>query len=169
MSGDSLTIALTVLRIALGGVLVAHGANKVWGGGGLTGTTRYFAGLGLRPAWLHARVAAATELGVGLLLVLGLLIPLACAGYVGLMLVAARTDHRGKGFFVFAGGCEYVALLGVLALCVAVLGPGPLSLDHALGWQLAGIGWSALALVLGLGTAGATLLLARRTEGEATS
>jgi putative oxidoreductase len=162
VAGDSATTAMVVLRVALGGVLMVHGANKVWGKGGLAGTTRYFAGLGLHPAWLHARVAAATELGAGALLAAGLVLPLASAGYVGLMLVAALTDHRGKGFFVFAGGWEYVAVLAVTAVCITALGPGRISADYVLGWNLDGVGWAAVALALGIAGAVALLTITRR-------
>lgn len=159
---DSATTAIVVLRVVLGGVLIAHGANKVWGKGGLAGTTRYFAGLGLRPARLHAYVAAVTELGAGALMAAGFVVPLAGAGYVGLMLVAALTDHRGKGFFVFAGGWEYVAVLAVTALCVTASGPGRVSADYVLGWSLDGIGWAAVALVAGIAGAAAVLATASR-------
>jgi putative oxidoreductase len=54
----------------------------------------------------------------------GLLTPLAGAAFVGLVLVAAFTDHRGKGFLVFKGGWEYVAVVGLGALCVVLTGPG---------------------------------------------
>jgi putative oxidoreductase len=78
----------------------------VLGPGGLGGTTQWFARLGVRPAWLHARLAAATKIGAGTLLVIGLATPMACAAYVGLMVVAGLTDYRGKGFVIFKGGWE---------------------------------------------------------------
>jgi putative oxidoreductase len=142
--------AALLLRLVLGPMLVAHGLNKVAGAGGLTGTAGWFESLGLRPGLLHARAAAATELGAGAMITLGLLTPLAAAAFVGLMVVAAATDHRGKGFFVFKGGWEYVAVVGGAAVVLAVLGPGSASLDAVLGLDRAGAGWGAAALVLGL-------------------
>lgn len=147
-----------VIRLALGPMLVLHGLNKAFGAGGLDGTTRWFAGLGLRPAWLHARVASLNEVVIGTLMTLGLLTGLASAGFVGLMLVAALTDHRGKGFFVFKGGWEYVGVVAVVAVGLAATGPGEWSLDHALGLDLAGTGWAAVAA--GLGVVAALGLLA---------
>src|SRR6266568_91539 len=94
-------VGLLVLRVTFGAMIITHGANKVLGSGGLAGTARWFEGLGLRPGWLHARLAAATEIGTAILLAVGLLFPAAGAALVGLMTVAALTDHRGKGFFVF--------------------------------------------------------------------
>ncbi|WP_405933093.1 DoxX family protein [Streptomyces sp. NBC_00827] len=93
--------AALALRGVLGPMLFAHGWNKVAGPGGLKGTAGWFESLGLRPAAVHARMAAGTEMAAGVGLVLGLANPLPAAAAVGLMTVAARTDHRGKGFFVF--------------------------------------------------------------------
>jgi putative oxidoreductase len=142
-------LAALVLRLALGPMLVTHGWNKAFGAGGLAGTTRWFESLGLRPSWMHARVAAATELGAGLLLTLGLLTGLDATALVGLMVVAARTDHRGKGYFVFKGGCEYTVLVAMAAVGLAALGPGNWSLDHAAGIGLDGYVWAAVAAVGG--------------------
>ncbi len=81
------------------------------------------------------------------------------AAAVGLMTVAARTDHRGKGFFVFKGGWEYVGVVvGGAAVALAALGPGRYSLDGVLRRQRAGVGPALLAV--GVGTASAAALLA---------
>lgn len=152
-----LDLGLLLLRLALGPMLVVHGANKAFGPGGFTGTTRWFDSLGLRPAWFHARVAAVTEICAGLLLASGLATGLAATAFVGLMGVAALTDHRGKGYFVFRGGWEYVVLVAIVAVAIAALGPGQWSLDELLGIDLAGGAWAAVAALGGLGAA--TLLL----------
>ncbi|MFE9924544.1 DoxX family protein [Streptomyces sp. NPDC005774] len=149
---------MLVIRLALGPMLVVHGANKVFGPGGLGGTTAWFASLGLRPAWVHARLAAATEIAAGALLALGLLTGPACAAYVSLMLVAALTDHRGKGYFVFKGGYEYVLLIGLVAVGVASVGPGAWSVDNMLGLDLSG-GWWPVGVAVA-GTCAASGLLA---------
>ena len=158
MSTD-VDLGMFIIRLALGLMLIAHGYNKLFGAGGLAGTTRWFEGLGLKPAWLHARIAPVNEIGAGILLSLGLFFPLACAAFVGLMAVASLTDHRGKGYFVFKGGWEYTLLVGTVAVGMASIGPGDWSVDHALlDWHLAGPEWAAFAAVLGLLAAG--LLLA---------
>jgi putative oxidoreductase len=151
-------LALLILRLALGPMLVAHGTNKVFGSGGLAGTQRWFEALGLRPAWLHARVAALTEIGAGLLLTFGLLTGLAAMAFVALMVVAMRTDHRGKGYFVFKGGWEYVLLVAMAAVALAAGGPGRWSVDRVLGLELAGPWWALVAA--GGGITAAALLLA---------
>ena len=154
----AIDLGMLVIRLALGPMLVVHGWNKLFGAGGLAGTTRWFEGLGLRPAWLHARIAPVNEIGAGVLMTLGLLTPLACAAFVGLMAVASLTDHRGKGYFVFRGGWEYTLLVGVVAVGIASIGPGDWSVDHAAGWHLEGPAWALGAAALGLAAAG--LLLA---------
>src|SRR3546814_12443916 len=103
-----LDIGLLVVRLALGPMLVVHGWNKVAGGGGLAGTTGWFESLGLRPAALHARLAAATEIGAGILLALGLLTGLAATAFVGLMLVAMLTDHQIGRASCRESGWQYV-------------------------------------------------------------
>ena len=112
---------------------------------------------------VQARVAATTEITAGLLFAAGLLTPFAAAGMIGVMLVAGWAAHRRNGFFIFrkGEGWEYVASIAVVAWAVATIGPGELSLDHALDltWD-AWDGWigSAIAGVLGVG--GAILQLA---------
>ncbi|HWG23280.1 DoxX family protein [Actinospica sp.] len=152
-----LDLGMLLLRLALGLTLVIHGWNKVAGAGGIAGTTRWFEGLGLRPAWLHARLAAATELGAGMLVALGLLSGLGATAFVGLMAVAALTDHRGKGYFVFKGGNEYTVFIAATAVALAAIGPGAWSLDRVLSLRLYGVGW-AVGAFLG-GCAAAALLL----------
>jgi len=160
---DSATfdLAMLVLRLTLGLMLASHGCNKAFGAGGLAGTTRWFESLGLRPAWLHARVAAATEICAGLALAAGFLTTLSCAAFIGLMTVAALTDHRGKGFFVFKGGWEYVGIVGVVSACIAAVGPGGWSLDGALGWEIQGWGWAIAGTALGVLSAIALLTVSR--------
>lgn len=153
-----------LLRLAIGPMLVAHGYNKVFGKGGLEGTTRWFDGLGLRPAHVHARMAAATEIGAGTLLTLGAASPAPSAAAIGLMATAARTDHKGKGFFVFKGGWEYTGLVGAVAAVIAALGPGRYSLDALRGRQRRGLLWALLATGIGLGASTALLNVSYRPD-----
>ena len=132
MSVRETDFAALVLRAAVGPMLIAHGTNKVFGAGGLEGTTGWFDSLGLQPAHVHARMAAATEIGAGALITLGAGNPLPSAAVVGLMATAAATDHRGKGFFVFKGGWEYTAVVAAAATALAGLGNGKWSVDRLL-------------------------------------
>src|SRR5205085_4348476 len=69
-----MSLALLILRLVLGLTFSAHGAQKlfgIFGGSGLDGTAQMFEKLGLRPAWLHARIAGTFEFAGGPLLALG--------------------------------------------------------------------------------------------------
>jgi putative oxidoreductase len=163
--GDRVTgvdLGLLILRVATGLTIAMHGYNKVFAGGRLAGTARWFESIGVRPGWLHARLAAGTELGGGLLLALGLLTPFAAAAIVGLMVVAAVTSHLKNGFFIFKGdddgGYEYVLVLGVIAAALGATGAGEASLDEVIGFRLDG-GWGLL-VAAGGGILGGLLLLA---------
>jgi putative oxidoreductase len=156
--------AALLLRLTLGPMLVYHGYNKVAGPGGLEGTTGWFDSLGLRPAHVHARLAAATEIGAGAGLTLGLASPAPAAAAIGLMTVAACTDHRGKGFFVFKGGWEYTAVVAGAAVAQAALGSGRWSLDVVFGNDRRGRGWAAAAALLGVGAAPVLLRTSYRPD-----
>jgi putative oxidoreductase len=138
-------------------MLIAHGANKAFGKGGFEGTTKWFDGIGLQPGWVHARLAAITEMGSGALITLGFLNPLPSAAVIGLMSVAAATDHKGKGFFVFKGGWEYVGIVGAAAAALAAMGNGRWSLDALVGNNRKGAKWGAGAAVFGAANAAALL------------
>jgi putative oxidoreductase len=154
---DHVDFALLVLRASLGLMLMAHGANKVKGG--LDNAGKWFSSMGMRHGGLQARLAAATELGCGLLLVLGLLTPFAAAGVIGVMTVAGVVAHRNNGFFVFrpGQGWEYVAIIAVAAFAVGTIGPGEWSIDHAIGIDIENWWGAVVAALLGLGSAAAIL------------
>ncbi|CAB4893455.1 MAG: DoxX family membrane protein [Actinobacteria bacterium] len=150
---SALDLAMLLVRLAIGPMLFAHGYNKVFGAGGLKGTAGWFESLGLKPGWLHARIAAGTEMAIGIAITIGLLTGLSAAGVVGLMVVAMLTDHRGKGYFVFKGGWEYVLFVAFIAVALASAGPGQWSVDNAIGLGLFGVNWAIIAAVLGTGAA----------------
>ncbi|NVI87993.1 DoxX family protein [Actinomadura sp. BRA 177] len=155
-------IASLVLRVSLGGTLLAHGWNHAWGGGRIAGTAGWFESMGLRPGRLHALMATGTELGAGVLLLLGLVTPLAAAGAVGTMAVAFVTAHLRNGFFIFrpGQGYEYVLMIIMVACGLGALGGGTVSLDNALGLSDELSGWAGLAITALAGGLGAALLLA---------
>lgn len=162
-------VALLLLRLILGITMIAHGLNHWLGGGKIAGTARWFSGLGLRNGPLQAWLSVITELGAGALLIVGLLTPLACAAVISVMLVAGLLAHRPNGFFVFREGFEYVLVLAVVALALALLGPGDASVDAALG--LDG-GWVSAAVALGVALVATAALLAlfwRRPVKQAAS
>src|SRR3954471_9551968 len=138
-------LALFALRLVVGGLFAAHGAQKLFGslgGHGLAGTGQFFEQLGLRPGRRHATAAGLGEFGGGLLLVLGLFTPLGAAAIIGVMTVAILTVHGAKGWQNTEGGYEYNVVLAVVAFALASAGPGGWSLDHALGLNTGGEGWA---------------------------
>jgi putative oxidoreductase len=132
-------LGLLILRLGIGLILAAHGAQKlfgVWGGSGMTKWAQAVQRLRIRPAQPWAWVAALSEFGGGLLLALGLLSPLGSLAIAGAMLVAIATVHLAKGFWAAKGGFEFNLSLIVAAAALAFTGPGPYSLDNALGIHL---------------------------------
>lgn len=160
-------VSALLLRLAIGPMMMIHGTNKVRGPGGLAGTTGYFESLGLQPAAVHARVACATEIGTGAMVTLGVMTPWAAAGVIGVMTSAAATDHKGKGFFVFKGGWEYVGFVGAVCAALSALGPGRFSLDHLRGRDKGGLGRALFSSALGIGSAIAVLTAGRRPSDKA--
>lgn len=152
MASASVDAGLLVIRVAGGLTMAAHGYQKFFSGGRIAGTARWFDSMGMRPGRWHALMAASTEVGVGILLALGLLTPFAGAGFVALMLVAGYTVHRTNGFFSVNSGWEYNFILAVIGAGVAMTGPGRYSLDHLAGWDtaLSGVRGAAVAIVGGL-------------------
>lgn len=144
---------LLILRVVLGLLLVGHGSQKLFGafgGHGPAGTGTFFHSIGFRPGRPMALVAGVTEFGAGLLLVVGLLTPIASAAVVGTMFVAASVNWK-NGLWVQNGGFELPLFYAVTAVALAFTGPGALSLDNLVGLDdFAGEGWGVLAAALGL-------------------
>ncbi|GAA3391478.1 DoxX family protein [Cryptosporangium minutisporangium] len=151
-------VGLLLIRLSLGATLLMHGWNHWFGGGKIAGTAGWFESLGLRPGTFQAWASVVTELAAGAGLILGLLTPLACAATIGVMAVAAIVAHRPNGFFVFRDGYEYVLMIAVVSAGLAAIGPGRISVDHALDIEITGLAGLLVAVVAGLG--GTALLLA---------
>jgi putative oxidoreductase len=160
-SSLSVNLVLAAVRVFLGAMIFAHGFNKFFRGGRIGGTASWFDSIGMRPGRLNAILAAVAEMGVGILLVAGLLTPLAAAGLIALMTVAIVTVHWKNGFFVFnkGQGIEYCLCVVVMCLVPATFGAGRASLDYLLRHE-PGFGWAShpshgllLAVVVGFGAA----------------
>ncbi len=161
-------LALLLLRVVFGVFLAYHGYNKVFGGGGLAGTAKWFGAIGMKwPLW-QARLAATTEMGAGLLFAAGLITPLAGAGVIGLMVVAIVVAHWKVGFFIFKPnqGWEYCASIAVVAFAVSMVGGGRWSLDNALDIEFSGWWGAAIAGFLGIGGALGQLALSYRPKAS---
>ncbi|CAN5540510.1 MAG: DoxX family protein [Actinomycetota bacterium] len=130
-------LALLILRVVIGAIFIAHGAQKLFGsfgGPGLEGTTGFFGQLGIKPAGAMALAAGLAEFVGGILLAAGFLTPIAALALIATMAVAAVKVHLGNGFFATEGGYEYNLALSVVALTFILAGAGAYSLDAAIGF-----------------------------------
>src|SRR5438874_8819721 len=101
ISTDNST-AITILRLVLGIVFFAHGAQKTlgwFGGYGFTGTMGFFTGAMHIPT-VFAFLAIAAEFLGGLGLIFGLLTRVAAFGVFFDMIVAVALVHARFGFFM---------------------------------------------------------------------
>lgn len=137
-------VALAIVRLVLGGVMFAHGAQKMlgwFGGYGFTGTMGFFESLHIPAALAFLAIAAEFFGGIGLLL--GLLGRVAAFGITVNMLVAIFTVHLPNGLFMNWSGQQkgegYEYHLLVLAITVAIMmkGSGAWSVDGALARKAA--------------------------------
>jgi putative oxidoreductase len=136
--------SLLIVRVVLGVIFFAHGAQKVFGcfgGPGLKGTIAYFKQAMGIPAGATV-LAALIECFGGLAMLAGLLVRPAALGLVVVMLVAVAKVHWKNGFFLNMSmtpgrghGYEFnLALIG-MALAVLVGGAGRYSVDRLIhGW-----------------------------------
>ena len=164
MDQTAIDLGLLILRLVLGVTLALHGVAKYRGG--IDGVGRWFESEGLRPGILHAHLAASSEVVFGCAIAAGLMTPLACTGYMGVMIVAGWVGHRKNGFFIIKDGWEYVFVLAAGAASLALLGPGSWSLDNALGLTWSGRGWFLLAVSGGIGSAIALLACFYRPKAD---
>lgn len=129
-------IGLLVLRVVLGVIFAAHGAQKLFGsfgGPGLEGTAGFHGQLGIKPPYLMAVLAGLAEFAGGILIAVGFLTPLAAVALILTMAVAVFTVHLKNGFFSMNGGYEFNLALAGMALTLLITGAGTLSLDAVLG------------------------------------
>jgi putative oxidoreductase len=127
----STSLALLVLRLAVGAVFIAHGAQKVFVYG-FVGTSGSFADMGVPMAEIAGPVVGLVELIGGILLVIGLATRLVGAALAVNMIVATFLVHFSAGIFAAEGGYELTLLLGASAIALILSGAGRLSVDAAL-------------------------------------
>jgi putative oxidoreductase len=133
--------AALALRIPVGIIFAAHGAQKLFGwfgGYGLEGTGQWMASVGLNPGYLMAFLAGGAEFFGGLLLLAGLLVRPAAGVLAFTMVVAILVAHAGNGLFLSNNGYEFgLALLSIL-VALLISGAGRASVDLLLGQRSAG-------------------------------
>jgi len=117
--------AATLLRLALGGLFIAHGSLKFFV---FTpaGTWAYFEKLGMPGLMGYATIAA--ELAIGAALVLGIATRWAALAGIPLLLGAIVMVHGPNGFWAGKNGWEYVGLWIAAQAALSLLGDGKLAL-----------------------------------------
>jgi len=126
-------LGLSVVRILVGLIFMAHGAQKLFGlfgGYGLEGTGQWMESIGLAPGYLMALLSGSAEFFGGLALVIGLLARPSALALSVTLVVAIFSVHIGNGLFMSNNGYEFA--LALLAGTVAVLieGAGRFSVDR---------------------------------------
>ncbi|MBB3184919.1 putative oxidoreductase [Halomonas fontilapidosi] len=133
--GTNAGLAALALRVPVGLILAAHGAQKLFGwfgGYGLEGTGQWLASIGLAPGTLMALLAGSAEFFGGLALVLGLLTRPAALVSAFTMLVAIFAVHIGNGLFMSNNGYEFALALLAATVALTIQGAGRFSLDTLL-------------------------------------
>jgi len=123
--------ASLALRLGLGAIFVAHGAQQAWGafgGPGIKGFSEMLGGLGFPMPEFWAYLAAYVELSGGLCLIAGFLSTISCLLLLVFISVATIKVHLAKGFFLSNGGYEYNLLIFVALVALALIGSGDFSI-----------------------------------------
>jgi putative oxidoreductase len=161
---------LLFLRVVIGGIFSAHGAQKLlgwFGGPGLEGTRGWLGNLSFRLPAVMALVVALSE-SSGVLFAVGLLTPFAALLMCSVMCVAIAAVHWPNGFFNGSKGYEFNLSLIAATVAVAATGPGRFSLDRLIGWDdnLSGLWWGVGVLVAAtLGAASVLTTMRTRRRG----
>lgn len=131
LSTDSHWAALA-LRLPVGIIFMAHGAQKLFGwfgGYGLEGTAQFMESIGLQPGYQMAMLAGGAEFLGGLALIVGFLVRPAATTLAFTMIMAIVTVHLGNGLFMANNGYEFALALLAATVSLVLSGAGRLSLD----------------------------------------
>jgi len=125
---------IAILRVVVGLTFFLHGWQKLFDNG-IGGVGQFFGMVGVPAPAVAAFVITFIELVGGAALIVGVFTRWAALLLTLDMLGAIVFVHHRNGFFVGGQqpGVELVLLLGAAALCLALAGPGQLSLDGVLG------------------------------------
>ena len=127
--------APSALRIPVGIIFAAHGAQKLFGwfgGYGLEGTAGWMESIGLAPGILMTLLAGGAEFFGGLALILGVLTRPAAFALVIAMLVAIFKVHFVNGLFMANNGYEFGLALLAASVALLISGAGKASVDAAI-------------------------------------
>ncbi|NDV91213.1 DoxX family membrane protein [Alteromonas sp. 345S023] len=128
--------ASLILRLPIGVILAAHGAQKLFawfGGYGLEGTGQWMESIGLVPGFLMALLAGSAEFFGGIALIVGFLTRPAAALSAFTMVVAIFTVHASNGLFMSNNGYEFALSLLAATIALTIQGAGKFSIDSIIG------------------------------------
>lgn len=128
-------IAYTLMRIVIGYIFLMHGWSK-FNAGAAAVASSIMAKNGIEPAALFAYAAMFLETAGAVCIILGLFTRFFAAAIAIEMAIAFIFVHAPKGFAAGRGGFEYVLLLGIVMLVIAIRGGGPYSVDRVIGKEL---------------------------------
>jgi len=129
-------LGLLIIRLIVGFLFAAHGAQKLFGwfgGYGLKGTAGWLESIGIKPGVLMVILAGGAEFVGGLLFAGGIWIEIAAAMIIVTMLVAIFKVHGANGLWATDNGYEYNLVLIAVALGLAMIGAGEYSLQALWG------------------------------------
>jgi putative oxidoreductase len=130
----AINISLLIIRVSVGVIMAAHGAQKVFGLWGGPGLEKIMAPGGPGGGGIVGLLVAIGECFGGLGIALGILSRFSAAANILIMLGAIALVHGRNGFFLSNKGFEYnLALIGLL-LPVVIAGPGRYSIGRLLPW-----------------------------------
>ncbi len=121
-------MVMSLLRIVIGVVFMAHGAGKLMTGFGQV--SQSFEGMGIPAPLPSAVVVSLVELLAGLSLAIGFYTRLSTLPLMVTMLVAMLLVHLKNGFFIYNNGYEYTLVLLTTLVVIALAGPGPWAVDR---------------------------------------
>jgi putative oxidoreductase len=127
-----MSLGLLLIRLVIGIPFIGHGSQKLFGwfgGHGLKGTGGWMESIGIKPGITMALLAGLSEFIGGILFSFGLLTPLAGILLAATMVVAIIKVHAPNGFWTTQNGYEFNLTLLVVAIAVAIMGPGHYALD----------------------------------------
>lgn len=127
--------AALALRLPVGIIFMAHGAQKLFGwfgGYGLEGTGQFMESIGLQPGYQMAMLAGGAEFIGGLALIAGFLVRPAAAALAFTMIMAIVTVHISNGLFMANDGYEFALALLAATVSLLLSGGGRLALDARL-------------------------------------
>ena len=130
----NVNIPILLLRLVVGLLFIGHGTQKLFGwfgGNGLITTGEFFEKIGFKPGKFWAAMAGLGEALGGLGLAAGFLTPIAAAMLISVMLMAIFKVHWPR-IWNSDRGIEYPLVNLIVALVIALSGPGAFSVDRVL-------------------------------------